>query len=453
MKALNRSPDWAALEALLDSWFTAGLSRHSILTFDSSQSSWETGLFAASLFKRGAQSLRCFSSGEVRDLNHEAFNQLHSKTMTSTAVIARFDEFFAHPIFSDARTAVLCDSTFLRCHPKVETRLKNSPVSYLKIECSEENKSLRTARGIFEAIPKNATRLIVMGGGICCDIGGFVAGMRALEIHLVPTTLLAAVDAGLGGKTGVNHHRAGKNQIGLFVSIASVFVVTEFLTTLQSSQLSEGLAEILKHAFLSGRQERWQEAIAILQHYSNAADITWDDLRVLLMENLDFKKQVVAHDPFEKNIRALLNYGHTTAHLLEALIASQKTGSMTTLALSHGCAVAVGQLCFHRLGWAKEAPQEYPDALLTLLQQESISLPLAALKAIEHTARGLLLQDKKNTHEATAGLVRCVTPRYGCLEDLHNFKPNDLSSVVAENTTRIEVDVLLTQLQNAGLFS
>ncbi|MEN9528329.1 MAG: hypothetical protein RI932_202 [Pseudomonadota bacterium] len=453
MKAKLQALDWASLELLLDSWFGAELNRQSSLPFDSSQHSWNSALLAASLFKRGAFELRCTESGEVRSLAAHGFSPQILRTATPTRVFNRIEDLTAASFFSDPCTFILCDTNVLKCHPKFEQYLKEMRVPYLQIECTELNKSLHTARHIFAAIPEAVTRLIVVGGGLCCDMGGFVGGLRGCEIHLVPTTLLAAVDAGLGGKTGVNHPRAGKNQIGLFVALESVSVVTEFLTSLRPAQVHEGIGEILKHAFLAGTFDRWQPKIAALQTQAETSVVDWNEYQTLLQENLEFKNQIVSHDPFEKNIRALLNYGHTIAHLIEALTITSFQKNETQIHLSHGCAVALGQLFFLRLGWARTAPEGYAEALLALLKKEGIELPLYPLRDVETSARNLLLQDKKNTHEASSGLVRCVTPNYGCLGKIQSDQANALAALVADNTTLIDVDNLLIQLRNAGLFS
>ncbi|MBM3381180.1 MAG: 3-dehydroquinate synthase [Betaproteobacteria bacterium] len=445
-------PNWNALESLLENWFSLQLNRTSALSFDSTIHSWDTGLLAAALFKRGARELHCIKSGEIRSVTQPGLQHKPAQHTTETTVYNKFEELWANLVFSAPGTAVLCDKNFLRCHPQVEDQLRRARVPLVQMDCTEETKTLHTAREIFSAIPASTQHIVIMGGGICCDLGGLVGGLLGCKIRLVPTTLLAAVDAGLGGKTGANHARAGKNQIGLFVTLQSVDVVTEFLSTLQPSQVREGSAEILKHAFLEGSFTRWLPALNELQLQASSSAVKWANFRELLLNNLNFKKRITQIDPLEKNIRALLNYGHTVAHLLESLFASAQSNKLNT-PLSHGCAVALGQLCFLEIGWASSAPEGYHNALVQLLQNEGIVYPLKELDTISVTARKLLLQDKKNTDATDFGLVRCITPQYGCLANLEAIDESQLGSLVAENTALIHVDELLRELKNAGLFS
>ena len=180
--------------------------------------------------------------------------------------------------------------------------------------------------------------VIAFGGGVPGDLGGFVAAtyMRGLALVQVPTTLLAMIDASVGGKTGVNTG-AGKNLLGAFHNPRCVVVDPELLSTLPVAQLRSGLAEAVKHGAIADcAYLDWIEA--------NAESLLAGDpeaMERLIVRSVEIKSEIVAADEREAGRRKLLNFGHTLGHAVEAL---------SGYALLHGEAVAIGMVEEARLG-------------------------------------------------------------------------------------------------------
>ena len=236
------------------------------------------------------------------------------------------------------------------------------------------------------------TCLVALGGGVALDLAGFVAAtyLRGIPHVLVPTTLLAQVDAAFGGKTGVNTP-AGKNLVGAFHFPEAVLVDPDLLRTLPRTEWLGGLAEVVKHAVVGDpalfcRLERNAERLCSPGTLDPAA------LRRAAAVKLD----VVADDPFEHDRRAVLNFGHTVAHALEAASGH---------AVPHGFAVAVGMAVESDVAVASCGfPAAERDRLLALL--ERLGLPTAARLPFARLRRYLAI-DKKNR----AGAVRLALPR------------------------------------------
>ncbi|MCM1505502.1 MAG: 3-dehydroquinate synthase [Muribaculum sp.] len=196
-------------------------------------------------------------------------------------------------------------------------------------------KNLSTVSDIWKQLSDDgATRrslLINLGGGVITDMGAFAAATfkRGIPFVNIPTTLLGAVDASVGGKTGINFNSL-KNEIGLFADAELVIVSTTFFRTLTSQQLLEGYAEMIKHALLTS-----DEMTTRLLKY-NVTAYEPDQLLKLLRESVEVKCKYVADDPTDCNTRQSLNLGHTFAHAFEELAMERKAP------LSHGYAVAFG---------------------------------------------------------------------------------------------------------------
>lgn len=198
-------------------------------------------------------------------------------------------------------------------------------------------KNLDSVAEIWKQLGRNeATRrslLINLGGGIVTDIGGFAASTfkRGIPFVNIPTTLLGAVDASVGGKTGINFNSL-KNEVGLFSEAELVIVSTTFFNTLNSHELLAGYAEMLKHALLSS-QEYFDRLLA---YPITAYDP--ETLLGLLRDNVAVKERYVAADPLDTGTRHALNLGHTFAHAFESLALRRQSP------LSHGYAVAFGMV-------------------------------------------------------------------------------------------------------------
>ena len=174
--------------------------------------------------------------------------------------------------------------------------------------------------------------IVNLGGGMVCDLGGFAAATfkRGVRFINVPTTLLGAVDAAVGGKTGLNYNGL-KNEIGAFAPASDIIISTRFFDTLPLPEMKSGFAEVLKHAMLSDRAE----FLHLLDH-DFSAPINHDDLLERLQHSVQVKVNIVARDPNEQGERKALNLGHTVGHAFESL--AMKRGKP----VPHGYAVAWG---------------------------------------------------------------------------------------------------------------
>lgn len=201
------------------------------------------------------------------------------------------------------------------------------------IPAGDAAKTLATAETVWRALSDaGATRgsvLVNAGGGMVTDLGGFAAAVfkRGIRFVNVPTTLLGAVDAAVGGKTGVNFGGL-KNEIGAFRQAEAVIISTRFFATLSQRELLSGFAEMIKHALLDS-----PELLArTLGH--DLADNT--ALLPLLRRSVEIKQAIAGSDPTEQGLRRALNLGHTAGHAFEALALGRKRP------VPHGFAVAWG---------------------------------------------------------------------------------------------------------------
>ncbi len=229
------------------------------------------------------------------------------------------------------------------------------------------------------------TTLIALGGGVIGDMTGFAASTYHRGTHFIqiPTTLLAQVDASIGGKTAINHP-AGKNLIGSFYQPDAVIIDLDTLKTLPPREFRAGLAEVIKYALLEGGDFFERVYQALMQGLANNDS---PDLAGIISECCRIKAAIVTEDERETGKRALLNLGHTFAHALETHSRYQRW--------LHGEAVAIGLYCAaqlsSRLGFLGEEQVILIDEMLTLAKLPSRipgDIPLEELRAI-------MSQDKK----------------------------------------------------------
>ena len=200
----------------------------------------------------------------------------------------------------------------------------------------DTGKSLATVCRVWDALEDfGATRhslVINLGGGMVTDLGGFAAATfkRGMRFINVPTTLLGAVDAAVGGKTGFNYNGL-KNEIGAFAPASDVIISTRYFDTLPVEEMKSGFAEVIKHAMLSDHDE----FLRLMEHDFNAP-IDHNNLLERLRHSVQVKCDIVARDPNEQGERKALNLGHTVGHAFESL--AMKRGKP----VPHGYAVAWG---------------------------------------------------------------------------------------------------------------
>jgi 3-dehydroquinate synthase len=207
----------------------------------------------------------------------------------------------------------------------------------IEFQGGEQDKTISGTETIWrKLVSEKAVRnslLICLGGGVITDIGGFAAATfkRGMDFIHIPTTLLAMVDAAIGGKTGVNLDLM-KNQIGVFALPKAVFIFTEFLKTLPARQRLSGYAEMLKHAMIEN--ESHFEKFLLL----NSPEKVCDEKNIL--ESVLVKSEIISSDFTETGLRKVMNFGHTIGHAVETY--SQKHDVDPLL---HGEAIAIGLIC------------------------------------------------------------------------------------------------------------
>lgn len=205
----------------------------------------------------------------------------------------------------------------------------------ITIPAGDENKNLDSLSAVWRYLSESgATRrsmLINVGGGMVTDLGGFAAATfkRGIRFVNVPTTLLSAVDAAVGGKTGINFHHY-KNEIGAFAPADAVIISTRFFATLPKAELCSGFAEMLKHGLIES-DETYRRLLSF-----DIIDADLDALLPLLQENVEVKRRIVEQDPREQGIRRALNLGHTAGHALESLALDRNTPVPHGFAVAHG---------------------------------------------------------------------------------------------------------------------
>ena len=253
----------------------------------------------------------------------------------------------------------------------------------VEIPAGETSKSLEAYTKILGRLARaGMTRngvLFALGGGVVGDLGGFVAAtyMRGIALVQLPTSLLAMVDSSVGGKVGVDLPE-GKNLVGGFFQPRAVAADLGWLETLPDRELSHGLAEVIKMGLLSGG-----EYFSDLDKISSARAGDLDALQALILHSVRFKARVVAEDELEKGRRAILNYGHTIGHALEAAAG---------YALAHGEAVSVGMVAASLL-----SRERFGIDLVALHEDVlgSAGLPLRASNIEVEKALSAMDRDKK----------------------------------------------------------
>ncbi len=274
--------------------------------------------------------------------------------------------------------------------PLLKDTLEGTAFTHISIPQGDIHKDIDSLCHVWTALStQGATRkslLLNVGGGMVTDLGGFAAATfkRGIRYVNLPTTLLAMVDAAVGGKTGINFNGL-KNEVGAFRPADAVLICTQFLHTLDRQNLASGYAEMLKHGLISTRAH-WAE---LLKRQPGETGDT-RQLARLIGESVRIKEGIVAQDPCEQGLRKALNLGHTVGHAFESF--SFQTGRPAL----HGYAVAWGIVC-----------ELYLSAKLTGFPHEALHQTTRFIR--EHwghctitcndydTLYELMLHDKKNT--------------------------------------------------------
>ena len=221
---------------------------------------------------------------------------------------------------------------------KVRNQLEKGSAEVLTIPAGESNKTRESwARLTDQMLAKKFGRdsvVIALGGGVVGDLAGFVAAtfMRGIPVVQIPTTLVAMVDASIGGKTAVDTP-AGKNLVGIFHPPAAVLLDPQTLATLPLREMRAGIAEIVKHGVIADEAYLRQVASSVPEVLSAGGDPTSDSMLSIIVRSVEIKADIVSRDEREDGLRKTLNFGHTIGHAVELV---------SGFSLLHGEAVAIG---------------------------------------------------------------------------------------------------------------
>lgn len=263
-------------------------------------------------------------------------------------------------------------------------KLQGYDIQIFSFPAGESSKTRATKEQLEDSLLSQGygrdTTLLALGGGVVTDLGGFLASTfcRGVDLILIPTTLLAMVDAAIGGKTGANTE-LGKNMIGTFYFPRSLIIHPGFLKTLPEEEWFNGKVEMLKAGLIADR-EFFQEFEKI-------------PLEKAITRAIEIKRRIIAQDPQEKGLRRILNCGHTIGHALETL--SQYT-------ISHGRAVATGIVLESRMAYEmgllqkeslEQIEERFPPVSIPFSPEEILEVLRTDKKASKGYPRFVLLQD------------------------------------------------------------
>ena len=277
---------------------------------------------------------------------------------------------------------LLDENTKKLCYPLVKDALPDPPL--IQVKAGEEHKNLETCVRVWQQLTEFAfdrhSLLIILGGGVLGDLGGFCSATfkRGIDFLLIPTTLLSQVDASIGGKLGIDFQNY-KNHIGLFEEPVGTFISTTFLKTLPERELRSGFAEVVKHCLISDAT-MWDKVRS-----QSLANQHWEEL---IGHSVAFKHSVIQRDPKESGLRKILNFGHSVGHAVEGqFLASSRP-------IFHGEAVAIGMITEAFIGFKKGLLSDAELSQITRYLGQifgHIKLPRKGNDLLER-----MKQDKKN---------------------------------------------------------
>ncbi|MDN4166502.1 3-dehydroquinate synthase [Cytophagales bacterium LB-30] len=290
------------------------------------------------------------------------------------------------------KLAVLVDeNTHALCYPIIKEYFPAHKL--IQISSGEIHKTIETCSSIWQALTdaqfSRHSLLVNLGGGVIGDMGGFCASTykRGIRFINIPTTLLAQVDASVGGKLGIDFG-GFKNQIGVFQIPDLVFAHPVFLKSLPEAELRSGFAEVIKHALIS--DTAW---------WNELSQKAWQnqDWEKHIRLSIALKERITTEDPTEKGIRKVLNFGHTLGHAIESLLLN------TERKLLHGEAIAVGMVLASLLSQKKAGLSEAEGIAIRQYIASQFSLPRFSEEEIRQII-ALAHQDKKNQQ----GIIKMV---------------------------------------------
>jgi 3-dehydroquinate synthase len=263
-------------------------------------------------------------------------------------------------------------------------------IEIVEFEHGESNKNIETCIQIWEALTEiGADRksiILNLGGGVVTDLGGFIASTfkRGIDFIHIPTTLLAMVDASIGGKNGIDLGNL-KNQIGVITTPKMVLINSDFLSTLPQIEMRSGLAEILKHGLIYDKKY-WQQ-------FQDLTKLDNSDFDAIIHKSIQIKNKIVTKDPKENGIRKALNFGHTLGHAIESYFLENEN----KVTLLHGEAIAIGMILESFISWKKNliTAAEYLEIKTTI---KNLFGEIVFDKNDLTPILNLLIHDKKNEY-------------------------------------------------------
>lgn len=316
---------------------------------------------------------------------------------------------------ADSVFILVDENTKSLCLPKIKSDDFFKDVRVVEIEANDDHKSLEALASVWMFLCNNgASRkslLINVGGGMVTDLGGFAASTfkRGMKYVNVPTTLLGAVDAAVGGKTGINFNGL-KNEIGVINPSKSVVIDVNFFKTLDRENFLSGYAEMIKHGLISN-DSVWENVLTF-----DLKDIDYQKLPHLLKESINVKEMIVEKDPYEMNVRKSLNLGHTVGHAFESYAMQSKT-------VLHGYAVAWGLIAELYLSYKKCGfPTDKLQRAVSLIKENYGVLNITC-KQYEQLYE-LMTHDKKN--EGDGRILFTLLKDVGVVEINVNVEKKDI---------------------------
>lgn len=314
------------------------------------------------------------------------------KLEIGSLIDSSLSEVLAKSYSTSKKVIIVDENTKENCIDALITNFEDlTEAEVIVLPVGEENKQLFIAQNVWEALTEYGIGrhdlIINLGGGVITDMGGFIASCykRGCDFINIPTSLLAMVDASLGGKTGVNLGYY-KNQIGVFSNPVALYIDPSFLETLPDDEYLSGYAEMIKHGLISDAQ-LFTDVIACMN-----GDFEFNE--ALLIRSIEVKNQVVLEDPNEKGVRKILNFGHTIGHVIEGFYMDDE--------LSHGHSVAIGMVMEAYISLRKNKLKEEDYLLIENSILGFYGIPKFSDEDIQEMIE-MLQNDKKNSN----GEIKC----------------------------------------------
>jgi len=323
---------------------------------------------------------------EIKSTNYSIF--------ISSNITRDINRFFKQSGLAYSKLFILVDENSLKyCYPQLVEKVEYfEDAEIIEVDSGEASKNIEVCTQIWTALSEygadRKSLFVNIGGGVIADMGGFIASTfkRGIDFINIPTTLLAQVDASVGGKVGIDLNHL-KNEIGVFNTPKAVFINSTFLNTLDKRQVLSGFAEIIKHGLIAD-VEYWKKIKNV--DFTNLT--SFDEL---IETSVQIKNNITQIDSTETGIRKTLNFGHTVGHALETFSLEHHNKKH----LLHGEAIAVGMVCeaflSHKLCKLKKNELEEISSFIF-----SIYNSIKMEEMDKHRLIELMKHDKKNNKGA-----------------------------------------------------